>query len=121
MLWVDHPAYYGPNRRRAAGGLRMRDRRRENYAGAAPTLETALRQLRMHVIDCTGQSAVAGLAQRVRGISLIADAARESEIAGILKALAATLLQSGARDIRPHVYDQLDRIHGAVRTFNVAR
>ncbi|MEZ5961132.1 MAG: hypothetical protein R3C30_11995 [Hyphomonadaceae bacterium] len=114
MLWVDHENYFGPDRRRKLGGMRIRERRRYNYAGNAPPLNTALRQLRMRILD--GQGPGAGkLADRANAVATLALHYGEHDAAHELSAFAATALRGRNYDARPGLYADLDRIHAAVR------
>jgi hypothetical protein len=114
MLWVDHPSYFGPNRRRKPGGLRVRERRRYDCAGNAPPLSTALRQLRMRILDARGPGAAA-LSDRAGAVATLAVAQGEYDAAQALSALAATALRGRTVDVRPSLYQDLDRVHAAMR------
>lgn len=113
MLWVDHASYFGPDRRRKLSGMRIRERRRYNYAGNAPPLNTALRQLRMRVLEAQGPGAAA-LSDRARGVSMLAASYGEHEAAHELSAFAAVALRGRNSDVRPALYKELDRVHMAV-------
>lgn len=114
MLWVDHANYFGPDRRRSKNGFRVLERRRENYAGPAPSLSIAMRQLRMHVIDARGASAPLFI-NRVRGVALIARAHKEIQAAQALTALAEALSKSRGADVRQQIYAGLDRAHAVLQ------
>lgn len=113
MLWVDHDSYFGPDRRRKLGGLRVRERRRYNCAGNAPPLNTALRQLRMRILDAHGPAA-ASLSDRALAVASIAASHGEHDAAQALSALAASALRGRNDDVRPTLYKQLDRVHAAI-------
>ncbi len=113
MLWVDHDSYFGPDRRRKLGGLRVRERRRYNYAGNVPPLNTALRQLRMRILDARGPAA-ASLSDRALAVASIAASQGEHDAAQELSALAASALRGRNDDVRPTLYKQLDRVHAAI-------
>ena len=114
MLWVDHASYFGPDRRRKPGGMRIRERRRYDYAGPPPPLPTALRQLRMRVLEARGPEA-ATLSDRARGVAMLAAACGEHDAAAELSAFAATALRGRNADVRQHLYADLDRVHAATR------
>jgi len=112
MLWVDHASYFGPDRRRK-GGLRVLERRRENYAGPAPSLSIALRQLRMRVINAEGHN-TRDFIERLRGVALIARAHKEIATSNALASLADALGRSRG-DMRQQLYAGLDRAHAVLR------
>lgn len=113
MLWVDHASYFGPDRRRMKSGLRVLERRRENYAGPTPSLSIAMRQLRMHVLDAEGANAPK-FAQRLRGVALIAQAHGEIATANMLNAMAEGMGRARG-DMRQQLYAGLDRAHASLR------
>jgi hypothetical protein len=113
MLWVNHDNYFGPDRRRKLGGLRVRERRRYDYAGNAPPLNTALRQLRMRILDARGPAA-ATLSDRARAVADLAAAQGEHEAAHELSTFAASALRGRNVDVRPMLYKELDRVHAAL-------
>ncbi len=113
MLWVDNDSYFGPDRRRKLGGLRVRERRRYNYAGNAPPLNTALRQLRMRILDARGPAAAA-LSDRARAVASLAASHGEHDAAHELSAFAASALRGRNEDVRPTLYKDLDRVHAAM-------
>lgn len=114
MLWVDHESYFGPNRRRKLGGLRIRERRRYDYAGDPPPLNTALRQLRMRILEAHGQGAVM-LSDRARAVATLAIAHGELDAARELSAFAAAAARGRTADVRQSLYKDLDRVHAAMR------
>ena len=114
MLWVDHASYFGPDRRRKLGGMRIRERRRYDYAGHPPPLNTALRQLRMRILEAQGMHAAA-LSDRARGVAMLAASFGEDEAAHELSAFAVMALRGRNGDVRPLLYQELDRIHAALR------
>ena len=114
MLWVDHTSYFGPDRRRKLSSFRMLERRRENYAGPAPSLSIAMRQLRMRVLDAQGAAAPA-FAERLRGVALIARSNNEPAVSNALNQLATALVASRGADVRQKLYAGLDRAHAMAR------
>lgn len=113
MLWVDHANYFGPDRRVRKNGLRVLDRRRENYAGPTPSLSIAMRQLRMRVLDAQNSDIIL-FAQRLRGVALLARAQNETATSAALNSLAEALPRSRG-DMRQQIYAGLDRAHAALR------
>ena len=113
MLWVDHDSYFGPDRRRKPGGMRIRERRRYDYAGHAPPLNTALRQLRMRIIDARGPSA-ARLSDRASAVATLAISYGEHDAAHALSSFAAAALRGRNDDVRQTLYNELDRVHAAM-------
>jgi hypothetical protein len=113
MFWVNQQNYYGPDRR-VANAFRLRDRRRENRADSMPSLDNAVRQLRLQVIDVRGLGPQAMFMDRLRAVSLIADANGQTRSSAILCSLAGALEKSAGQDMRPVIYEQLDRLHGAM-------
>ncbi len=114
MLWVDHESYFGPDRRVKPSGFRFNERRRENYAGSPPPLATALRQLRMRVLNAHGDGA-RGFADRAHGTALLAERQHEPEAADILSAVARKSIAWRGHDLRPALYADLDRAHASLR------
>jgi hypothetical protein len=113
MLWVDNASYFGPDRRRTKSGLRVLERRRENYASPTPSLSIAMRQLRMHVLDAQGANATRVM-QRLRGVALIARAHGEIATSNALNVLADGLGRARG-DMRQQLYTGLDRAHALLR------
>jgi len=113
MLWVDQDSYFGPDRRRKAAGLRMRERRHDNYAAMPPSLSIAMRQLRMRVIDACGRGA-AQFADRAQSTAMLARLQNEREASDALTSLAVVAARGVDRDVRPSLYAGLDRAQAAL-------
>lgn len=113
MLWVDHESYFGPDRRRKLGGLRVRERRRHDCAGHARPLNTTLRQLRMRILEARGPAAAA-LSDRALAVANLAAAQGEHEAAHELSVFAATALRGRNSDVRPTLYRVLDQVHAVL-------
>ncbi len=113
MLWVDQANYYGPDRRLKPGGLRLVERRRHNLASTPPPLGSALRQLRLMVIDAEGDKGDA-FAARAQAVAALARAHCEPEAASLLMNLATVATLARTRDIRAHLYNMLDQTHQAL-------
>ena len=114
MLWVDNDTYFGPDRRQNAGGLRWTDRRREDRAGTPPPLSTALRQLRLRVLDAQG-TGVNAFVNRVQGTAALAELQNEPEVAFELNNLGLALDRTCLNDARVNIYKTLDRAHAMMR------
>jgi hypothetical protein len=117
MLWVDHQNYFGPDRRRVRAALRLRERRHDDCAGTPPPLTTALRQLRMRVIEARGPGA-AVFADRAHSVALLAQMNSEYEASDTLSSLAMTAVRARESDVRPILYEGLDRAHAALQTYH---
>lgn len=117
MLWVDHHSYFGPDRRVMPPGLRLRERRHENLAGAPPPLPTALRQLRTRVLDARGDGAKA-FADRVQSLAVLAEHHHEHEAAKTLARLSRIAARGHQSDVRSALYSGLDRIHTQLRVYH---
>jgi hypothetical protein len=114
MLWVDAETYFGPDRRQSDGGLRLRERRRVNRAATPPPLSTALRQLRLRVLDARG-AGVGAFVNRVQGTALLAELQHEPEVAFELNNLGLALDRTCLDDARVNIYATLDRAHALMR------
>lgn len=114
MLWVDNDTYFGPDRRGASRGLRWLDRRQQNSASHPPPLNTALRQLRLRVLDAQG-TGVSAFVDRVEGTATLAELQNEPEVAYELNALGMTLNRTCLNDARSNIYKTLDRAHAVMR------
>lgn len=117
MLWVDHQSYFGPDRRVKPVGLRLKERRRMNCANSPPPLSTALRQLRMRVLDAQGSGAKT-FADRAHGCAILAEMNAEHDAADALSAMAMKAARWGGPDLRPSLYTDLDRAHAALGTYH---
>jgi hypothetical protein len=114
MLWVDNDTYFGPDRRQTDRGLRWLERRQENRAASPPPLSTALRQLRLRVLDAQGPG-VNAFVDRVEGTAALAQMHNEPEVAYELNALGLTLNRTCLNDARTNIYKTLDRAHEMMR------
>jgi len=112
MLWVDHESYFGPDRRRLHG-MRLRERRRYDCADHPPQLSSAMRNLRMRVLDARGPGAAA-FADRAQSVAFLAQLNNEMDAADSLSSLAMTAARGRERDVRPALYDGLDRAQAAM-------
>ena len=117
MLWVDHASYFGPDRRRKGGGLRIRERRRENLAGRPPALNVALRQLRMQVLEARGPG-LDRFIERAHSTAILAQENTELDAADALASLSVFAARNREKDVRPALYQGLDRAHAALSTYH---
>jgi hypothetical protein len=114
MLWIDNDFYFGPDRRQVNGGARLLNRRRGNEASSPPPLSTALRQLRLRVLDARGPG-VEAFVNRVQGTALLAEMQGEPDAAFELSNLGMTLDRTCIEDARENIYAVLDRAHALLR------
>lgn len=115
MKWIDHPNYFGPDRRRAWFGVCMVDRRLDNFTGPPPPLSRAMRQLRQYVLDAHGERLDIFIT-RVESTALLARMNNEPETSAALLRLAAVAYLGKCRDVRSDLIDMLDRAHALLRT-----
>jgi hypothetical protein len=118
MLWVDHSSYYGPDRRAAPPRFRLHERRRENLAAPPPTLDGALRQLRLYVLEAHGAFGLTAFAERANAVAALAEVRGEFDVAEILTRLANSITRGRDDDMRVYIYEQLDRLYGAMHTLH---
>ncbi len=114
MMWIDCDSYFGPDRRSRSGGLRWNERRKHDCAADPPSLNVALRHLRLRAIDAYGDGAAA-FAQRLASTAMLAEMQQEPDAAFELSSLSESVIRHGGRDIRPTIYQKLDRAHAALR------
>jgi hypothetical protein len=114
MLWVDHPNYFGPCRRRSRLAVRLIERRHETHVGSPPPLATAMRQLRQYVLDAHGEKLDAFIT-RVESVALLARLNAEPEASAALLRLAAVAKLGRMRDLRPDMIELLNAAHAALR------
>ncbi len=106
--WVDHAGYFGPNRRLCDKGMRLRERRRDDLSGPSPSLNVALRKLKLHVFEaCPGRNAGA-FAERTLATAMLAADNDALEVEARLENLARRILANPERDWRPTIYRELD-------------
>ena len=79
-----------------------------------PKLDNAVRQLRLLVIDVRGVGAQSMFADRLRATALIANTTGRVRPVEILNGMAARLERNSGEDMRPYIYEELDRLHGAM-------
>ena len=80
----------GPTAAQSDGSLRILERRRRNRAVSPPPLSTALRQLRLRVLDAQGPG-VDAFITRVHGTATLAEMQNEPDVACELSGLGMTL------------------------------
>lgn len=114
MAWIDSDTYFGPSRRRKNVGMRLRERRRYDCAGAPPSLNAALRHLRLRTIDARGPAGAGDFAERTHSVALLANMNGEHEASMLLERLSSRVSSDRQRDLRPEIYDALDRVQGAI-------
>lgn len=113
MDWVDYKGYVGPDRRRGRS-KRLLDRRKDNVASRPPSLRTALRQLRMRVIEAEGAAGAEAFVQRVQSIVTLAAIHDEPKVSEMLSRMAIHLMRANGADVREQLYRALDKIQEAI-------
>lgn len=108
MLWVDQLKYIGLDRRERRTGVRLVERRREDFAGPAPSLRTALRQLRLRVLDVHEPAGRMVYIARATAVAILANAHRCGAVGDILIASVRKLGASTEPDPTPLLYAALD-------------
>lgn len=108
--WVDHEDYFGPNRRRLSAVLRLRERRHDDHAGPSPSLNVALRKLKLHVFGAMPGRKACAFADRAMGTSMIAAEHDARSVQVALEDLASRILARPNVDWRTEIYRELDRI-----------
>jgi hypothetical protein len=73
MRWVEIRSYIGLDRRQK-GAFRLLDRRGKRNEANAPSLNTALRQLRLTCVDADDAEGFEAFAVRARGVAQLAEA-----------------------------------------------
>ncbi len=111
--WIDHQSYFGPDRRLHAV-FRVRDRRKLNLSSLPPTLPRALRKLKLGVLDARGRKGVGDFADLARNVAILADLYDAPDVSDRLTWLARRLYAHRDEDMRPMIYDALDRLHAAM-------
>jgi hypothetical protein len=112
--WVDYKDYFGPNRRRGRN-KRLLDRRKDDVVGNPPSLRTALRQLRLRVMDTQKRAGADAFLMRVQATASLAAAHGEDKVARMLMQLAKHLARANGADVRQQIYDALDTVTAAVQ------
>jgi hypothetical protein len=106
LRWVDHPNYFGPDRRTGAFSHYILERREHNGAGAPPRLELALRALSIRFLEAADPKTRALFRDRLTATALLADAVNERAISDILHVLVDEFDRMGASD---HLQSELLR------------
>jgi hypothetical protein len=96
-LWVDHPSYFGPDRRQREG-RRLVSRRRQNLAGDPPALRTALRRLLLQAQAMTAHNDLAVIERRAGALQLVADEAGAAVVRTLMQDLAAAWVSTAGLD-----------------------
>lgn len=106
--WIDLGNYFGPNRRGPSKVFRVRERRREDLSGPAPSLNVALRKLKLRIMNASPGPNAAMFAEYVLGVSIIAAEANAPEVQLELESVASRILARPHVDWRPALYRELD-------------
>ena len=102
MTWVDHPSYFGPDRRRAKS-FRLLERRRRSHLQEPPTMAAGLRRLKLHMLEAVGPDNLAAFATEVAAIAALGKLRGRPDIAMLLQELHRNLTAEGAGDIDQRV------------------
>lgn len=113
MDWVDYKGYFGPDRR-GGRSKRLLDRRKESVSTRAPSLRTALRQLRMRILEAEGAAGVEAFIARTQSTVTLAAIHDEPKVGDMLSRMAIHLMRAGDADVRQQLYTALDQIQAAV-------
>lgn len=115
--WIDLANYFGPNRRGRSKVFRVRERRREDLSGPVPSLNVALRKLKLQIFNASSGPNAAMFAERVLGVAIIADRANALEVQLELEGVASRILARPHVDWRPALYQELDDL--SIETYAV--
>lgn len=114
MRWVDMKGYIGPDRRKARSGLRLLNRRKDDLAGPAPSVNTALRQLRVKVFETNTPEGMREFIERCRAVAILANDSNERPVANVIMDMARKLEKVNGQDVRDKIYPILDRAVAAL-------
>lgn len=111
MRWVDNNKYVGLDRRRRRA-VRLLERRESSDAAQPPAIRTALRQLRMRVLEVNDQDNLDRFRERAQAVANLAAVQGLEEIASLLAVFAASLADKSLMlgDLQEALYAELDRI-----------
>ena len=112
LRWVDDLNYFGPDRRGKGFSFFFLERRRAKHVGKPPPLATALRQLRVRMINVEGADDRTLLRERLMATALLAEAQGLEEVAQALRALGDTVENAlhEEADVQLQLGDELNRI-----------
>ena len=114
MRWVDLKGYIGPDRRKARAGMRLVNRRRDDLSGPAPSVSTALRQLRVKVFDANTPDGMKDFIERCKAVAILANDSNERPAANVIMDMARKLEKVNGQDVRDKLYPILDRAVAAL-------
>ena len=98
VRWVNNKSFVGLDRRRARPKLKFGERRQEAGAADAPSLASALRQLRVLAAGANRRSGVLTFIDRAKAIAELAEAYGEAYLAEELRRLATLMGEAPATD-----------------------
>lgn len=113
MDWVDYKGYFGPDRRRGRN-KRLLERRKEDVSMRPPSLRTALRQLRMRVLEAEGEAGTEAFVQRVQAVVTLSAIHDEPKAGDMLSRMAIHLMRANGADVREQLYRALDKVQDAI-------
>lgn len=108
LKWIDVSSYFGPDRRSGIFSHFILERRRLKTASHPPTLQAALRQLRMRVLNADSADGRQSLQQRITATAVLADAQAHAAIGDLLMQLA-NKLETANRDMSAELQSELLR------------
>lgn len=111
MRWVDNGKYVGLDRRRRRA-VRLLERREAGDAAQPPAVRTALRQLRMRVLEVNDQDSLDRFRARAQAVADLARVQGYEDVANSLTALATSLAgrSPALGHLQEALYGALDRV-----------
>ena len=88
--------------------MRLRERRRDDLSGPSPSLNVALRRLKLHVFDASPGRNAGAFAERTLATAMLAADNDALEVEARLENLARRILANPERDWRSTIYRELD-------------
>lgn len=101
--------YIGPDRRKARAGMRLINRRKDDISGPAPSVATALRQLRVKVFDANTPEGMKDFIERCRAVAILANESNERQVGNVIMDMARKLEKVNGQDVRDKLYPIIDR------------
>jgi hypothetical protein len=105
--------YIGPDRRKARA-MRLVNRRKDDLSGPAPSVATALRQLRVKVFETDSPDGMKEFLERCRAVAILSNDSNERAVGNIIMDMARKLERVNGQDVRDKIYPILDRAVAAL-------
>jgi hypothetical protein len=109
-------SYIGPDRRKARAGMRLVNRRRDDLSSPPPSVATALRQLRVYVLQADSVDGMKNFIERCKAVAILANEANERPVANVIMDMARKLEKVNGQDVRDKIYPIIDRAVAALST-----